>query len=116
MTDESWLEPKSPEELSEILARLRPQLEEIYGSRLMGLYVYGSYARGDARPGSDLDVLLVLNHVDSFWQELERSAHVTSELSLEYDLTISRALVSEHDWRAADMPLVRNVRREGRAA
>lgn len=116
MTDQAWLEPKSPAELESILAKLRDGLEDVYEERLRGLYLYGSYARGEAARGSDLDVLLVLDHVDSYWQEIERSGHATAELSLQHDLTISRAFVSEEQWRTAEIPLVRNVRREGQAA
>lgn len=116
MTDEAWLEPKSPAEVHEILNALRHEMEEIYGERLRGLYLYGSYARGDAGRGSDLDVLVVLDRVDSVWEEIERSGHVAAELSLQHDLTVSRAFVSEEQWRNASIPLVRNVKQEGLAA
>ena len=114
--DEAWLEPKSPTEVQSILTELRNGLEEIYGERLRSLYLYGSYARGDAGRGSDLDVLVVLDHVDSVWEEIDRSGHVVAELSLQHDLTVSRAFVSEEQWRNADIPLVRNVKKEGQAA
>lgn len=116
MADDSWLEPKSPEEVDAILEELRSRLEAVYHERLKGLYLYGSYARGEAQRGSDLDVLVVLDGLESSWDELSRSGHVTSALSLEHDLTISRAFVSEDQWRRAEIPLVRNVQREGRAA
>ena len=114
--EESWLEPKSPSEVQSILTDLRTGLEEVYGDRLRGLYLYGSYARGDAGRGSDLDVLVVLDRVDSVWEEIERSGHVAAALSLEHDLTVSRAFVSEEQWRNASIPLVRNVKNEGQAA
>lgn len=114
--DEAWLEPKSPTEVRSILKELRTELEQVYGDRLRGLYLYGSYARGDAGRGSDLDVLVVLDRVDSVWREIDRSGHVAAELSLEHDLTVSRAFVSEEQWRNADIPLVRNVKKEGQAA
>jgi predicted nucleotidyltransferase len=116
MADESWLEPKSPQQVDAILEELRSGLDSVYGERLRGLYLYGSYARGEARRGSDLDVLIVLDRLESSWDELKRSGHITSAMSLEHDLTISRAFVSEDQWRRAEIPLVRNVRREGRAA
>lgn len=116
MIDQSWLEPKSPTEVEAILGQLRSRLEEVYGEQLRGLYLYGSYARGGAAAGSDLDVLLILDRVDSYWREIDRSGHVASELSLQHDLTISRAFVSEEQWQRAEIPLIRNVRREGKAA
>lgn len=39
----------------EALADAKSALEEIYGDRLKRLIVYGSQARGEARPDSDVD-------------------------------------------------------------
>ena len=43
-----------------ILARLKKELEAIYGARLKRVLLYGSRARGDHQPDSDYDVLVVL--------------------------------------------------------
>ena len=46
--------------LHTILAELRGRFEVLYGSRLLHLVLYGSQARDDATPDSDIDVLVVL--------------------------------------------------------
>jgi len=48
--------------------------------------VYGSRARGDARPDSDDDVLLVLENDNS--QSRKSIHHLATEFGLEYDLSI----------------------------
>jgi uncharacterized protein len=111
-----YLRVRTTEEVSEILSELRQGLEALYGTRLRSLYLFGSYARGDARPGSDLDVLAILDDVQSRWAEIERTSTLCAELSLEYGITVSLLLRSEDRWRRADTPLVINVREEGRAA
>ncbi len=109
------LRVKTPTEVRTILAELRRRLEALYGERLRGLFLFGSYVRGEAEPGSDLDVLVVLDEVESYWDELERGGHITADLSLEHDLTISRILMSEAQWSGGDTPLLRSIRREGRS-
>ena len=51
---------KSLEEVRPILSELKRELSTIYGSRLKYLLIYGSYARGEAEEGSDLDLMVVL--------------------------------------------------------
>ncbi|MEX0893409.1 MAG: nucleotidyltransferase domain-containing protein [Gemmatimonadota bacterium] len=116
MSDHTWLEPKSSETVRGILSSLRTRLERTYGERLRGLYLYGSYARGEARPGSDLDVLVVLDRIDSYWQEILRTSHDTADLSLEHDLTVSTVFTTENHWQSPASPFLRNVRDEGQAA
>ena len=49
-----------PKDLEEVLGRLARGLEAVYGVRYRGLVLYGSYARGEARRGSDVDLLVLL--------------------------------------------------------
>ena len=57
------------------LADAESALKEIYGDRLKKLIVYGSQARGDARPDSDVDLMVVLSgkvHPDEEAQRTSR--------------------------------------------
>ena len=99
--------------VKKLLAELKQGLIKIYGERLKKLYLYGSYARGDQREGSDLDVLVVLNDFERAPIELDRTDDLIGELSLEYLITISPIFMRENDWLTADKPLFRNVRVEG---
>ena len=51
--------PKTREEALQIVRELREGLAAFYGDRLRGVYLFGSYARGEARPDSDLDIMVV---------------------------------------------------------
>jgi uncharacterized protein len=102
-----------PANVKKLLAELKQGLANLYGEHLKAVYLFGSYARGDYDESSDVDVMIVLDTYECYWEELVRSAQLASELSLEYGVTISRTIMTEEQWQRADMPLLRNVRVEG---
>ncbi|MEA3401234.1 MAG: nucleotidyltransferase domain-containing protein [Armatimonadota bacterium] len=100
-------------DLDEALRQLRAELEELYGERLRGLYLFGSRARGDAEPDSDVDVAVVLDDFESVYTEIRRMSEVGARTSLDLDLHVSLIPVREADWREGTSIFLRNVAREG---
>jgi predicted nucleotidyltransferase len=101
------------EKVAAILAELRRQFEALYGPRLVQMVLYGSQARGDAEPGSDIDVLVVLQGPVDAYEEIKRTSAIVASLSLRYDVVISRVFVSSERFLHEQSPLLINVRREG---
>ncbi|OGF25354.1 MAG: hypothetical protein A2V63_11100 [Candidatus Eisenbacteria bacterium RBG_19FT_COMBO_70_11] len=104
------------EHIRHLLARLRGRLEDTYGARLRGLYLYGSFARGNEDAESDVDVIIVLDRIDAYGVEVARTSAIVSTLSLESGLSLSRVFVSQQDWADRDSPFLANVREEAIAA
>jgi predicted nucleotidyltransferase len=98
--------------LDDLIANLKVGLDGVYGDRLKGLYLYGSYARGEEDTESDLDILVVLEQFDHYAAEVDRTAELNSELSLKYGMTVSQVFVRESEWRNGDTPFLSNVREE----
>lgn len=63
-----------------ILGRLRASLQRIYGDKIERVVLFGSRARGDARPDSDYDVAVFLREPDSFWTESGRLAEIETDV------------------------------------
>jgi len=99
--------------LPPILSELKQRLTEHYGDRLERLVLFGSHARGDAEPDSDIDVLVVLNDLDESREERERREDMTYDLSLKYNVGIQLARMSSERFHNRNSPLLINVRREG---
>jgi predicted nucleotidyltransferase len=63
-----------------VLARFRRALDEVYGDRIERVVLFGSHARGDARPGSDYDIAVFLNSFGSFNDEAARLAAIETDI------------------------------------
>ncbi len=95
-----------------LLREIREGLERIYGPRLRGVYLYGSYARREADAESNLDLLVVLDDFERYGKEVERTGQLGADLSLKYGVSISQVFVRERDWLLGDTPFLANVREE----
>jgi predicted nucleotidyltransferase len=96
-----------------ILEDFRERLRALYGPRLRDVILFGSYARGDAEEGSDVDLMVVLDDFADERTEEERVDPIAYELSLANDLVISLFVVRAEEYRERMSPLLLNVRREG---
>ncbi|MBV8886104.1 MAG: nucleotidyltransferase domain-containing protein [Chroococcidiopsidaceae cyanobacterium CP_BM_RX_35] len=101
------------EKLIAILAELRHYLEVLHGEQLVQVVLYGSQARGDAKPDSDIDILIVLQPPVDATAQINRTGDFVAALSLQHNTVVSRAFVSDEQFHNQNGPFFRNVRREG---
>lgn len=99
--------------VKKLLKTFKSELNRIYGKQLKAVYLYGSYARGDARSDSDIDLLMVLKGEFDYIEMLKRSDDFAASFCLENDVVVSRAFVSEKEYKEKQIPFLINVRRDG---
>lgn len=110
------MEPTATEASSirpEWLGRCRSMLESHYGSQLGGLVLYGSTARGEAGPESDVDLLVLLREPFDYFRELRVLTSVLYPLQLEVDRLISALPTSVEEFEQGRLQLYRNAAEEG---
>ena len=99
--------------IKEIIAKTRCGLQEIYGERLDQIILFGSQARGEAQPDSDIDILIVLKDYFHYSQESDRISFLIASLCLEYNILISCAFTTHEQLHYHENAFFRNIRREG---
>ena len=112
MTDA--LPATTPPHVRAALAEAKARLVELYGDRLARVVLYGSYARGDARLDSDVDVLVVLREEVEPYMELKtRLTPLAVSLLDRHGLHISLQPYSAETVEDRRRPFMRNVGRDG---
>jgi uncharacterized protein len=95
-----------------ILSKFRAVLDTLYGKRIERVVLYGSRARGDARPDSDYDVAVFLEDLDDRWAEADRIALAASNITTETGEVIHAMPYRAGSYKERT-PLMHELRREG---
>jgi predicted nucleotidyltransferase len=96
-----------------LLKHIRAALEEAFGERLKGIVLYGSEARGEATPESDIDLLVLLTGPIALGRDLRTSIDALYPLQLDIERPIHAMPVDINVYEAGEFALYQNAKREG---
>jgi predicted nucleotidyltransferase len=103
-------------ELEAILGRIANHSRQEFGDSLREVILYGSYARGDQRSNSDVDVMVLVNSDPETLGRFGQSyAKLASDIDLEYGVFVSPILqdVKTFEFWKDALPFFRNVDTDG---
>ncbi len=92
------------------------EIKKIYRDHLRQIILYGSYARGDFGPDSDIDIMILLDISDlELKQYSQQLSYMTYDFNLDNDIDIKPIVKSEEHFKKwmVNYPFYANVRREG---
>ena len=96
-----------------VLTRFRAALDRVYGERVERVVLFGSRARGDARPDSDYDVAVFLKDLTDRWGEVDRIVDIATDIMDETGVFVHAMPYRAETYRDRS-PLMHEVREEGR--
>jgi predicted nucleotidyltransferase len=77
----------------------------LLGPKLCAMYLFGSRARGDHRPLSDVDLAVVLaDPIESRWQEADRLGRLAFPIEVETGLRLHIWPFARSEWGIEDSP------------
>ena len=96
------------------LIEFKKALLKRFPNRIKKIILYGSYARGDTNPDSDIDILIIVDNSD--WEFIEQIGEISWEIQFKYDfkIFISEMIYTQADFKKDKNHLfVRNVQHDG---
>ena len=94
-----------PKIMQDLIKQYVEEVKKIYGSHVRQIILYGSYARGDFRPDSDVEL-------KAYAQQL---SYMTYDFNMDYDTDIKPIAKSEAHFNKwiVNYPFYSNIHKEG---
>ena len=96
-----------------VLKRFRAAVNEIYGDRVERVVLFGSRARGDARPDFDYDIAVFLRDMSDQPAEMNRLADLATDILYDGGPFVHAMPYRAGSYNDERMPLMHEIRAEG---
>lgn len=107
-------EASPPSAAVDAVTRFAEELRRRFGSAVLDVRLFGSFARAEAHEASDVDVAVVMEHAD--WSTRRQVIDLATDVGLPLDLQISPTLFDRETyqlWQRQERPLVMDIERDG---
>lgn len=99
-----------------IATKFSYQAKKILGDKLTKTILYGSYARGDSKNNSDIDIMILTTLTDEEIREIKILIfNLAFDFQMEYGVDISVIIKNEEHFKhwLGVLPFYNNVQKEG---
>ncbi len=107
---------KMPEKISKSINQLLELIDEVFGDRVKKVILYGSYARGDYKKNSDIDIMILTDlNKDELIEYRDRLWDLAYDIELENNVILSPLVknIDKYNKRIEVIPFYMNVQKEG---
>ncbi|MEG1847704.1 MAG: nucleotidyltransferase domain-containing protein [Lachnospiraceae bacterium] len=103
-------------QLNDVMCQIAKAYREFYGDKLVTVYLYGSYARGDNSENSDIDMVGIVNgNRVELQQILYKMLPVSCRVGVENDVVIAPTVIPYDEFVSMRdiLPYYQNIYSEG---
>ena len=107
---------KIPDNVKKVINEFIIKVNNILGSRVKKIILYGSYARGDFNKSSDIDIMILTDLTDDeIYEYFVKISDMAYDIELENDVMFSPLLknIDRFNYWLEALPFYRNVEKEG---
>lgn len=101
------------QKVKQVLQKFKQHCQQQYGQRLVKLVLFGSYARGDFRPSSDIDILVVLKAPFDWNRDSQQVTEFVSDISIQTGELVSCIFMDSDRFQQAQEFLLAAIRQDG---
>jgi predicted nucleotidyltransferase len=99
-----------------ILTNVKEEVLKLFGGKLKQLILYGSYARNEQDPESDIDIMILVDENEATLRKYTyKIADIMTDLSLKYDkfISLTEETLSRYNEYLGVLPYFQNIYNEG---
>lgn len=104
-------------QVNNIVGQISQFYRSVYGDKIVAIYLYGSYARGNYTEESDIDITAIVRGDRMDLQEkLKQIWDISADIELENDVVVSPTVIPYAEYEAYKeiLPYYMNIQKEGK--
>ena len=105
-----------PNKINISIKKIETEISKLLGERLKKIILFGSYARGDFKENSDIDIMILTDlHDEEIVEYRMKIREIACDIELENDVIISPIVrnIDKYNDRVDVVPFYMNVQKEG---